>query len=99
MADTLGGLLLVAGAALFLVAGIGAVRFPDVMAQMHAAAKVPTLGILLIALGAAIRLDDARSTAKLAAAVLVVFLTGPIAAHLVARAAADRAAGEDPAPG
>lgn len=95
MVDVIGGGLQVIGAALFVIAGVGVIRFPDVMAQMHAAAKVPTLGVLLVAIGTALRLGDPSSVAKLAAIVLVVFLTGPVAAHLVARAELGRAADDD----
>ena len=39
-------LLLLAGAVLILLAGVGVVRFDDVLARMHALTKASTLGVL-----------------------------------------------------
>jgi len=85
MSDVIVGLLAIAGASLVLLAGIGVVRFPDLYSRMHAATKAPTLGIALVAVAAAIALDDGRSKVLLATA--VIFVTGPSAAHFVARSA------------
>ena len=40
-----------------MIGGIGAVRFRDLYSRMHAAAKAPTLGLVLVAIGAAIAID------------------------------------------
>jgi multicomponent Na+:H+ antiporter subunit G len=83
--DVVGGALLVAGAVFMALAGVGVVRFRDLYARMHSASKGPTLGLLLIALGAGLVL---RTTAVVAALVLVValqLLTAPVGAHLVGR--------------
>jgi multicomponent Na+:H+ antiporter subunit G len=83
--DATGGVFLVAGSLLLLVAGIGVVRFGDVYSRMHAAAKAPTLGIMLIGLGAALTI---RSVPAAVTAVLVVVLqlvTGPVGAHVLGR--------------
>ena len=58
MIDVLAGTCLVLGSLLALLAGIGLVRFPDVLTRMHAATKPQTLGVLLILLGLALRVED-----------------------------------------
>lgn len=83
--DVVAGVLAVAGAALMLLAGIGAVRFTDLYSRLHATAKAPTLGMALISLGGAIALDDGRG--KILLAVTVTLITAPTAAHFVGRAA------------
>lgn len=86
MIDVIAGVLLVFGSALILLAGVGVVRFDDIYARMHSAAKAPTLGILAIAIGLAVAV---RSTAALVTALLVVVLqlvTGPVGTHLLGRA-------------
>jgi multicomponent Na+:H+ antiporter subunit G len=83
--DAAVAILTITGATFVLLAGIGAVRFPDVYARMHAATKASTLGIALVGLATAITLDGGR--AKTLLAVAFIFVTAPSAAHLVGRAA------------
>lgn len=85
--DILVSVLLLAGVGLALIAALGLQQFPDVFARMHAATKPATFGLLLIALGAAIHLADPSAVAKLGLVVLLQFVTAPVAAHLVGRAA------------
>ena len=79
--------LLVSGSLLSLLGGIGLHRFPDVFARMHAATKPATLGIVLVLSGAAIAVTDERTSIVLALAAALQFITVPIGAHMVARAA------------
>lgn len=83
--ETVGEVLLVAGAAWSVLAAIGVNRFGDVYARMHAATKTTTLGVLLVLIGTAVGLDGAEA-AKLLLAGVLLFLTAPIGAHLVGRA-------------
>jgi len=87
MVDTIAGIIGIAGAALVALAGLGVLRFHDQFNRMHSATKASTLGILLVATGAALRLGDWAGGLKLIAAVSLIFITAPIAAHLVGRAA------------
>lgn len=87
MADLIGGIVMIVGTALIAVAGAGSLRFGDIFNRMHAATKASTLGILLVATGACIRLGDWAGGLKLFVAVSLIFITAPIAAHLVGRAA------------
>lgn len=85
--DVLGGVLLVAGAVFVLLAGVGVVRFDDVFPRMHAAAKGPTLGLLLIGLGVivSIRTMDALMTVILV--VILQLIAGPVGTHVIGRSA------------
>ena len=79
------GVIAITGAGLVALAGLGVVRFPDLYARMHTATKAATLGLLLIATASAFVLPAA--TGKLVLTVVLIFITAPVAAHLVARAA------------
>ena len=84
MVDLVSASLALVGGLLVLLAGVGVVRFPDVLARMHAATKASSLGIVLIGLAGAITLDGGRAKALLALAFILI--TAPSAAHLVALA-------------
>ncbi|MFC7535678.1 monovalent cation/H(+) antiporter subunit G [Actinoplanes sp. GCM10030250] len=86
VADVLAGTCLISGALLSLAAGVGLLRFPDLLSRMHAATKPQVLGLLLILAGTALRL---RTTVDITTLVLIgVFqlATAPVAAHMVGRA-------------
>jgi multicomponent Na+:H+ antiporter subunit G len=85
--DALAALLLAAGTLLTVLAGVGVLRLPDVFARMHAATKSSSLGLALVLLGAALRVRGVGDTAKLVLVIALQFLTAPVAAHLVGRAA------------
>lgn len=77
---------MIVGSLLTMIGGIGVVRFGDLMSRVHAAAKAPTLGLLLVALGAAIEIGSAEAIVTLALVVVLQLLTSPIATHVLARA-------------
>jgi multicomponent Na+:H+ antiporter subunit G len=79
--------LILAGCALGLLGGLGIYRLPDVFGRMHAATKPPTLGLVFVALGAILRVDAVAGATLLVLVILLQFLTAPVGAHLVARAA------------
>ncbi|MFF0653893.1 monovalent cation/H(+) antiporter subunit G [Micromonospora tulbaghiae] len=87
LADWLGGFLLLAGAALALVAGIGLVRFPDVLDRMHAATKPQVLGVLLLLAGLALRLRTPSDLGMLVLVAIFQLSTAPVAAQMIGRAA------------
>jgi multicomponent Na+:H+ antiporter subunit G len=81
-----GGILLVAGSLFVLIGAIGVVRFTSPTERLHAAAKGPTLGLLLLGAGTALTI---RTTAAVAAVVLVIVLqlvAGPVGSHMLGRA-------------
>jgi multicomponent Na+:H+ antiporter subunit G len=79
--------LLVSGVLLAVTAALGLQQFPDVFARMHAATKPATLGLLLILLAAALVMPSAGDVAKLLLVVVLQFITAPVAAHMIGRAA------------
>src|SRR5690606_12036913 len=87
--DWASAVLVVVGAALGAVGGLGLVRLPDVFARMHAATKAPTMGLVLVVLAAALQVADAADLGLLALVVMLQFLTAPVGAHLIGRAAYD----------
>jgi multicomponent Na+:H+ antiporter subunit G len=84
--DFIAGLLLVFGSFLVFLAGIGVIRFPDIYARMHAAAKAPTLGILAIAVGVSISVRTAAAISIVLLVVILQLLSAPMGTHLLARA-------------
>ena len=93
MRDVVSAVLLLAGVLLSLVAAVGLVRLPDVLSRMHAATKPATLGLLLICVGAALRMPDGGDAVKLLLVAAFQFLTAPVAAHMIGRAAYRAGAG------
>lgn len=85
--EVVGGALLVIGAMLALIAGLGLQRFPDVFARMHAATKPATLGLALVLGGAALLVPDMGNKVKLLLVIALQFVTAPVGSHLVGRAA------------
>lgn len=81
------GAMMLVGALLAVIAGLGLQRFPDVFARMHAATKPATLGMALILGGAALLVPDAGSRAKLLLVIVLQFFTVAVGSHLVGRAA------------
>ncbi len=87
VADVVSAVLILAGSVLAVLAGVGMVRFPDVFARMHAATKPATLGLVLVAMGAILQVDTWSGVTQLALVIALQFLTSPVGAHLVGRAA------------
>jgi multicomponent Na+:H+ antiporter subunit G len=79
--------LLVVGAAFLLLAAIGVVRMPDLFMRMSAATKAATLGIACMLLAVGLHFPGAGVTVRAVAAIAFFFLTAPVAAHRIGRAA------------
>ncbi len=84
--DVAAAVCLLLGSFLTLAAGIGVLRFPNLLARMHAGAKPQVLGVLLALTGLALRLSIGSVMATLALVALFQMLTAPVSAHMVARA-------------
>jgi multicomponent Na+:H+ antiporter subunit G len=79
-------ILLVLGAVMILLSGVGVLRFHQPFERMHAASKGPSLGIILVGVGAALHLD-ARSAAAVILVVVLHIVTIPVGSHLVGKSA------------
>jgi multicomponent Na+:H+ antiporter subunit G len=84
--DAVGGMALIVGALFALLAAIGVHKFRDPFSRMHAAAKSPTLGLLLVAVGAGLRIRTFGAVATLVLVVILQLLTSPVGTHLAGRA-------------
>nr|WP_242455857.1 monovalent cation/H(+) antiporter subunit G [Mycolicibacterium sp. P1-18] len=85
--DVLAGILVLAGSTLALTAAIGVVRFPDTLSRMHAATKPQVLGLLLVLVGAALRLRGHPDVGMLILAGLFTLITAPVVANRVGQLA------------
>lgn len=85
--DIVSSALLIIGTFLLLLAGIGIVRLPDIFLRMSAASKASSLGAGCILLAIAVSAADIAITVRAVAGVLFLFLTAPVAAHMIGRAA------------
>lgn len=99
MSPAVADVFLVAGAALGALAGLGQLRFEDLFVRMHLATKPATLGLLLVGIGAAGRIGGWAAAVLILLNVVIQFLTAPVGAHLVGRAAHRRLAERDDAGG
>ncbi len=79
--------LLVAGALFLLLAAVGVVRMPDLYTRMQAATKATTLGVGCMLSAVAVYFDDFGVTVRALLVVAFIFLTAPVAAHMIGRAA------------
>lgn len=90
MISVVAAVLVLLGAAFTMLAGIGTLRLRDVFSRIHPAAKGPTLGLLLVATGAALELRQAGAALTLGLVVVLQFLAAPVGAHLLGRAIHER---------
>lgn len=87
VADIVVAVLLLGGVSLGLLAAVGLQQFDDVFARMHAATKPATLGLVMILLATALTIGDSGAVTKLLLVVILQFITAPVGAHMVGRAA------------
>ena len=92
--SVLGTILLALGALVLLVASAGLFMLRDALSRQHAATKAGSLGVVAIVLGAALLGGDAAWAWRAAAIVAIVWLTMPVASHVLARAALREQHGE-----
>ena len=82
-------LFLLAGALLTFIAGIGMVRFPDLLSRMHAASKPQVLGLIFVLIGLGLELlsveTNVFSVGSLILVALFQIVTIPVAGHIAAR--------------
>ena len=87
--DIVTAVLVLAGAMMCLAAGIGLIRFPDVLSRLHAATKPQIFGLMAVCADVAINNFSVGTVTLVVAIVVFQALTAPMAAHLVGRAAYD----------
>ena len=87
MNELIADALMLLGASFLLLAAVGIVRMPDLFTRMQTATKASTLGISLILLAAAFRLEDYAVALRAILTISFFFVTAPVAAHMIGRAA------------
>ncbi len=72
-----------------VVTAVGLLRLPDVYTRNHAASKSATLGVMSILLGTFLYfyLEHGHFNSRLILAIAFIFVTAPVAGHLISRAA------------
>ncbi|MET3576066.1 Na+/H+ antiporter subunit G [Bhargavaea ullalensis] len=82
-------ILMVTGGLMSLVSAIGLFRLPDVYTRSHAATKSSTLAVLLTLLGGFLYFWALERfiSVRLLLGIIFVFLTAPVAGHVIIRAA------------
>ena len=87
VAEVAVGVLILVSAFLSMAAGIGVVRFPEVLSRLHAATKPQVLGLAAVLVAIIVQVP---SWGVLTTVVLVMtfqLLTQPMAAHMLGRSA------------
>lgn len=79
--------LILMGCLFCLVAAVGLIRLPDTLIRMHAATKAGTLGAGLILTAVAVFFADIGTVFRALLALVFLYMTAPVAAHLIGRAA------------
>ncbi len=87
MSERISAVLLVVGAFFMLLSGLGVLRLPDLFMRLQAATKASTLGVGCLLLGMAIHFQDLGVTTRAVLVIAFLFLTAPVGAHMIARAA------------
>ncbi|MEQ2527148.1 monovalent cation/H(+) antiporter subunit G [Bacillaceae bacterium CLA-AA-H227] len=82
-------IFILVGAFLSLVAAFGVIRLPDVYTRNHAASKAATLGVMSVLFGAFLYfyLVEGHFNSRLLLGIVFIFMTSPVAGHLISRAA------------
>lgn len=80
-------ILLITGAVFMLLAAVGVLRLPDVFSRLQATSKAATLGVGCMLLAVAVYFGELGVVTRATAVVLFTFLTAPVGAHVLGRAA------------
>lgn len=87
MIDVLATMAVILGVALALLSAVGIVRMPDVYIRLQVATKASSLAVGLLMLGVAAHFGEVGVIVRALLVVVFLFLTAPVSAHLIGRAA------------
>jgi multicomponent Na+:H+ antiporter subunit G len=86
LADVTSAGLILLGSAFTLISAIGLHRMPDTLRRLHVATKPATFAVACTFIGTALRLPSLPDVTKLLVALVLQFVTAPVAAHLLGTA-------------
>lgn len=78
---------MILGSVLMLLSGVGILRMPDVYMRLQVASKASSLGAGLLMLAVAVYFAELGVIVRSVLVVAFIFLTTPVSAHLLGRAA------------
>ena len=87
MKEAAAAVLLIVGATFMLLAAVGIFRMPSLFTRIQTATKGSTLGIVCTFLSVAVYFGEIAVTLRALMIIAFTFLTAPVAAHMIARAA------------
>ncbi len=85
--EWIAAILLVSGSIFMFLSALGTLRFPDVFTRMHAATKASSFGVGLMLAACVIYFSDGWTIFQSLLIIIFIFLTAPVAAHMIGRAA------------
>ncbi|MGN7386433.1 Na+/H+ antiporter subunit G [Sporosarcina sp. SAFN-015] len=87
--EFLGALLILTGGIASVISAFGLIRLPDIYTRSHAATKSSTLAVLLTLSGTFLYFlfREQFVSVRVLLGIVFVFLTAPVAGHLIVRAA------------
>lgn len=80
-------IIVLIGSLFILISSIGILKMPDLFLRMSATTKAATLGVGLVLIGTSVYFFEIGVAARSFIIILFLFLTAPIAAHMIGRAA------------
>lgn len=93
--EAIASFLIVSGAAFVLLGSIGLFRLPDIFTRLHGPTKATTLGVGAIVVASSVAAYAVNGDISLRELTipLFLFITAPVSAHLIGKAALKDAAG------
>lgn len=89
LSEIIPAILILIGTVFSFLSAIGLIRLPDVYTRSHAASKSSTMGVLFILVGTFFffLFHESYFSIRLFLGIFFVFLTAPVAAHVIVRSA------------
>ena len=87
MTDWPATIAVVLGVVFCVLSAVGVLRMPDVYIRLQVASKASSLGIALLILGVALHFGELSVSIRGLLVVIFLFLTAPVSAHVIGRAA------------
>lgn len=84
--DVVTAALLLIGTFFMFVGAVGIIRMPDLFMRMSATTKAATLGVTFMLLAAVVHFNELGVGTRALATICFVFITAPVAAHMIGRA-------------